>query len=300
MIDWSVLPPLTALRALAALAQTGDTARAGAVLNVSHAAISQQLRALEDHLSLNLIDRSGRSLALTPDGQMLADAVTEGLGGIARTVAALTGQDEARPLMITATPAFAATWLMPRLPDFQIRHPGLSLMLDPTPLLKEFRPGGIDVGIRHGTGDWVGLKSELLVETPIAIVAAPGVVEKRDTYAPADLVDFPWLQELGTSEASQFLSRHGVDTAVPKRLTHLPGNLMLDAARNGQGIAVIARAFVEPDLTAGRLQLLYEDRRMKGYFIVYREGALRPAARAFVSWLRKQAAQHPQDIDTVT
>ena len=74
-MDWRDLPPLSALRAFAAFAETGKVVAAGNALGVSHAAISQQLRGLEDHLGLSLLDRSGRSLRLTPEGQVLADAL---------------------------------------------------------------------------------------------------------------------------------------------------------------------------------------------------------------------------------
>lgn len=288
-MDWLDFPPLSALRALAALAETGSTQKAGARLNVSHAAISQHLRQLEDHTGLSLIDRSGRTLALTPDGAELADSVIDGFEAMSRTLAQLTGKDDARPLTITTTPAFASAWLMHRLPDFQRQHPGLSLMLDPTPQIKDLTAGGIDVAIRHGSGEWDGLTSELLVDTAIAIVASPDLVgEGTGLTDPKDLTGYPWLQELGTSEASTFLKRHGADLDVSRGITSMPGNMMLDAARNGQGVAVIARAFVEADVQAGRLRLLHEDTRFRGYYIVYRADRLRPAARAFVTWLRKQ------------
>ena len=89
-MDWLALPPLTALRAFAALAETGSAVAAGERLNVSHAAISQQLKTLEAHMGVTLVDRSGRQLALTPEGQRLAEALTAGFGTIARSVAAVS------------------------------------------------------------------------------------------------------------------------------------------------------------------------------------------------------------------
>ena len=100
-------PPLSALRAFAALAETGSFTKAGEALNVSHAAISQQVRALEERLGVPLLPRDGRRGALTAEGERLAAALHAGFGGIARAVDELTGGDALRPLQVTTTPAFA-------------------------------------------------------------------------------------------------------------------------------------------------------------------------------------------------
>jgi LysR family glycine cleavage system transcriptional activator len=287
-MDFARLPPLAALRAFAAFTETGSIVKAGAALNVSHPAISQQLRALEDHLGLALFDRSGNALRLTANGQALAAAVQAGFGGIARTVADLTGAESGRPLMVTTTSSFAAGWLLPRLADFRAAHPGIDLMVDPTPEVKPLGPGGIDLALRYGTGGWPGLVDELILSTPVVVVAAPALVGEAPVAGLAALAGLPWVQELGTTEAVDFLHRHGLARRAGSGLTALPGNLMLEAARAGQGVAVTARAFVEADLASGRLRLLYEDNAREGYYLVTRPGVQRPAARAFAAWIRRQ------------
>ena len=282
MMDRRALPPLAALRALSAFAESGSLAAAGARLNVSHAAVSQQLRALEAHLGLALFDRSGRSLVLTAEGRRLA-------GAIAGAVAQITRADADQPVQITATPAFAASWLMPRLADFRARHPGVSLMIDASPDLRPLGPGGIDIALRYGNGDWPGTVAKLVLATPVVVVAAPALVGRGPITAVADLVDFPWLQELGTTEATRFLQRHGMAHNARRGLTSLPGNLMLDAVRDGQGVAVVARAFIAADIAAGRLRLLFQDDDRRGYFLVTRPGVLRPSVRAFAAWVMGQA-----------
>jgi LysR family glycine cleavage system transcriptional activator len=136
MTSWRSLPPLSALRAFAAFVDTGSVTRAGAELNVSHAAISQQLRTLETHLGLALFDRRGRELALTAEGRLLAEAATVGFDGIAKVVEVLTGAEAGRPLQITTTPSFAAGWLMPRLADFRAHHPEIDIAIDPSGALR--------------------------------------------------------------------------------------------------------------------------------------------------------------------
>lgn len=288
-MNWQALPPLTALRAFSALAETGGTQSAGAVLNVTHAAISQQVRALEQHLGVALVDRSGRQLHLTTEGRELADALRLGFGTIERTIEGLTGADAARPLQISATPSFAANWLMPRLGDFRRTHPGIDLMIDPTPRLVRLEPGGIDIALRYGTGPWPGLEAKLLFASPLVAVAAPALVEGRRIDSPADLAHLPWLQEFGTNEASDWLHRRGVTRDRAAGLVQLPGNLLLDGLREGQGVAVTVLEWVRHDIAAGRLMLLFRERDGAGYHIVTRADALRPQARTFAGWLRREA-----------
>ncbi|SEQ02823.1 LysR family transcriptional regulator, glycine cleavage system transcriptional activator [Thalassovita taeanensis] len=264
---------------------------AGTALNVSHAAISQQIKALEAHLGVTLLDRSTRLPGLTADGARLAEALEQGFDTVARAVAELTGADANRPLQLSVTPSFASGWLMPRLADFRHHHPQIDLMIDPTSEVKTLAPGGIDIALRYGNGQWPGLQAERLISSPIVIVAAPGVVDGEGPHAPEDLRNYHWLQELGTSEATDWLDLHGVTPDRAKGMTTLPGNLMIDAARNGQGIGVVARVFVAADIDAGRLIQLFQDDRRKGYYVVTRPGVQRPPLRAMVNWLRKQAAE---------
>ena len=289
-MDWRDLPPLAALRAFAAFVDTGSVVEAGAALNVSHAAISQQLRALEAHLGVSLLDRSGRAMVLTPDGEILAQGCSDGFASIARAVALVTGAEAARPLHISPTPSFAAAWLMPRLSEFRAVHPGINLVLNPTADLVTLSPGGVDVSIRYGVGGWDGLDDELLLETSMVVVAAPALVAGHDTTDLTRLGELPWLEEVGTSESTRWLETKGAMGGLRGVLTQVPGNLMLDGARDGQGLAVTVRAFVEADIQAGRLIVLHEDAISgAGYHLVTRPGVPRPALRAFVKWIRKAA-----------
>lgn len=290
-MNWSALPPLSALRAFAAYVDTGSVAGAGQALNVSHAAISQQLRALEAHLGLALLDRSGRQLALTTDGQALAFTLGEAFGAISDTIEALTGADAGRPLQVTCTPSFAASWLMPRLARFRAEHPGIDMMINPTPRLTDPAPGGIDVAIRYGTGPWPGLEHVRLLDAPLVVIGSPTLFPRGLPQTPADLLAYPWLQELGTNEATRWLADHGVSGAARVSVTQLPGNLILDGVREGQGIAVLTRITVAPDLKAGRVVPLFEDADGEGYNLVTRPGAPRPPLRDFLRWLRREAAK---------
>jgi len=285
------LPPMAALRAFAALAQSGSMTRAGAALNVSHAAISQHVRGLEDHIGVKLIARDGRRVALTPQGADLAEAVTAGFQRIGEAVERLSGADAARPLQITTTPMFAASWLMPRIGSFRRRHPDIDLMLNPTPDVVDLRLGGIDAAVRYGSGNWPGLEAELLVQSDSVIVAARNLLGDRKIRAPADLLDFPWLQELGTDEALTWLRAQGVTQGRVASMIHLPGNLLIDGLRRGDGVAATARAFIEEDIRDGRLDVLFDrNPGAEGYYLVTRPGVARPALRGFQRWIRDEVA----------
>jgi LysR family glycine cleavage system transcriptional activator len=293
-MDWRTLPPLSALRAFAALAETGSFSAAGEALNVSHAAVSQQVRSLEDRLGVTLVLRDG-SRGLTREGQRLANALENAFLAVRQAVDELTGADATRPLQISTTPSFAASWLMPRLSDFRREHPGIELMLFPSVELVELGPGGIDLGIRFGRGDWPGLDAELLVPSSFVITGARSLLGDRVVREPADLLGLPWLQELGTNEIAEWLRVRGVDAPARSGVVHLPGHLVLQGLLNGDGITPTARALVERDIAEGRLVVLFEeeDRADLGYFLVTRPGVMRPPLKAFVAWLKRHAPASP-------
>lgn len=239
-------------------------------------------------MGVTLLDRSSRALSLTAEGKQLARALDLGFGAIGAAVQELKGADAHRPLHISCTSSFAASWLMPRLPDFRDKHPEINLMLDPSPELVAFKPGGVDLAIRYGEGIWPGLEVELLLASPMVIVAAPGLLPATGEVTPADLANYPWLEELGTTESTAWLETYGVHISNQLSRVQVPGNLLLDGVRAGQGVVATVRHFVEDDLRSGRLVELFCETDNRGYHIVTRPGVLRPAARKFVQWLRRQ------------
>ena len=288
-MDWRDLPPLSALRAFSAFVETGNLVKAGTALGVSHGAISQQLRGLEEHLDVALLDRSGRALRLTPEGEKLGEALHAGFGGMIEAVQEITGVQDARPLHISTTPTFAASWLMPRLPQFRAQYPDVDLMLNPTPEVVALSSDGIDVALRYGKGVWQGMEAEMLLCSSMVVIGAPSLVGPGELPDVKALAELPWLEEYGTTEASRWLEEQGIDRGPRRGWMRLPGNLLLDAARDGQGVAVVVRAFAEGDIAAGRLVALMEQEPgSAGYYIVTRPGVQRPALRNFIKWLRRE------------
>ncbi|MEP3047503.1 MAG: LysR family transcriptional regulator [Roseibium sp.] len=293
-MDWHSIPSLNSLRSFAAVAETKSLSAAGRELNVTHAAVSQQVRALEKHLGLQLISRQGKGVALTEEGEQLFEGLSRGFEAIGETIEALSQNELSCPLNITMTPSFAVSWLMPRINDFRLKNPGIDLALNPSADLVDLGPGGADLAIRYGDGDWAGLESELFFQTEFVVVAAACLIGDKKIEKPEDLVHYPWLQEYGLNEIALWLERQGVVSEKRLSITHLPGYMVLEGLRRGDGITATAKTFVESDIANGTLRVLFKDdvKPFKRYYLVTRPGVQRPALKAFLSWIR---SMRPED-----
>lgn len=285
------LPSFTALRAFEAAARTGSFSAAGRELNVTHAAVAQQVRALESELDVPLAYREGRGLALTGEGAKLAQALTDSFKAIGTALSEITSEEEDRPLRLTITPSFASKWLMPRLGKFWRLHPEIALTLDPDDRLRDLNREGFDLAIRYGKGGWPGAEAEMFLPTEDVIVAAPSLVGNRDRLSIEEMQDMPWITEAGWPEQMAWLRSIGID---PDRLdaTEMPTEELANlAAREGLGLFVELTALAAADLKAGRLRTVYTPPREGdvGYWIVTRQGPRKPALKTFIRWLKSEA-----------
>lgn len=285
--DWLHLPPLSALRAFEAAARLGGFSAAARVLNVTHAAVAQQVRALEEHLGTALIHREGRGMALTPDGAQLGARLTEGFSAIQGAISAIRQKHEGDPLTVTMTPSFAIKWMMPRLWKFWEAHPGIAVSLRPDIRILDLRREGIDIGIRYGDGNWPGLTSTFLTSARLVVVASPGLVDGRTDLTRDELMELPWVMEENWPEGLNWLRKNGLD---PDRLrvTHFAnGDLAASAAQEGYGLFIETVVLAEQDQRSGRLRIVFDPKEdLPAYFIVTPPGPQRAAARTFVQWLK--------------
>ncbi len=288
-MDWSRIPPLNSLRAFSALSESSNFSRAAARLNVTHAAVRQQVRALEEYLGIPLAYRQGRGVRLTPEGVELARKLDVGFGAIQNGIEALTVSDASRPVQITTSPAFAVEWLMPRIAEFQQRHPEITLMLNPTVDVIELKPGGIDVAVRYRDRERLNEQVASVLISDMVVVGAPSLLGDRVFKDPASLVEMPWLQELNTNEVSEWFKRRGVILDRPLIISQMPGNLIMQALRRGDGISYTARAFFQDDIAAGRMKVLHSEPGTGIYYIEANRAPSRPAVRKFLTWLQSKA-----------
>ncbi len=286
------MPPLSALRAFEAAARHRSLSAAARELNVTHPAIAQQVRRLEAWFDTPLLMRAGRGMEPTEAGARLAAGLSDGFATIRRTVESMTEDDA--PLRVTITPTFAVGWLMPRLGRFREAHPDISLTLDPTTETVDLKRGIYDLGIRFGNGNWPDLDVERLVASDLVIAAAPSLLAGHTIEKPADLLALPWIQDLGTDELRVWMAAQGVTDARPRTIDHMPGHMMLDAIRRGQGIGITGRAWVAEDMATGRLVALFDQDQPPdlGYWLAKRTGVTRQAVKAFVTWLKTEVAEN--------
>ena len=284
-LRWKDLPPLSALRAFQAVAEAGGLAPAARALNVTHAAVAQQVRGLEAALGVALVVRAGRGMALTAEGADLARALTDGFATIQAGVETLRGGQN-RPVRITLTPSFATQWLMPRLKDFWDRHPDIALSLHPDARVVDLRRDGMDVGLRYGNGAWPGVEARFLAPARLSVTCAPALMQGRATLTAAEMQRMDWFLTRDWPEQENYLISLGLNPATLGRTDFNSEDLSLAAARQGLGLVVESYALIEDDVAEGRLVLIHDSReKLPAYFAVTPPGPQRAATRAFLKWL---------------
>lgn len=288
-MDWRHIPSLTSLRAFEAVARTSGFSVAARELNVTHAAISQQVRGLEAELGVPLVIRSGRGMEITVQGEALAAALSEGFGTIEAAIMALAAQDKDRPVGVTATAAFTSEWLMPRLRDFWKTHPDIAISLHPDPRPVDLRRDGMDLGVRYGRGNWPGVQAQLLTSARMVVAADPSLVPEPGPLSLERLQSLPWVLMSDWPEQRAWLESIGLDLSRLHVTVVLTEELAMTAARQGLGLVVQDRALVDQDIASGRLTLVHDrEDTLPAYFLVTAPGPLRRPAQIFYDWLVSQ------------
>lgn len=277
------MPSLSALRAFHATAERGSFVAAAQALNVTQAAIAQQVRGLEADLGVRLTERSGRSIRLTPEGARLAGALRDGFDRIALGVEAARGEDEARGLRVSATPGIAGKVLLPRLADFWNAHPNIAVTIVPDRRSVDLVAEGFDVAIRaiELDGPIPGTDADVLIQSEIIAVGAPALIAEGE----GDPTRLPWLTrdpfEMG------LLRKAGYDPDALQFRNVGPMSMEAAAARMGYGMMICPEVMVQADLASGELQKLALPKLgIMAYHVVTPRGVIRPTAATYVSWLK--------------
>lgn len=285
------LPPLAALRAFEAAARHLSFRLAAEELSVTPTAVSHQIRLLESLLGVALFERRARKVALTAEGRLLFPALREGFDLMAGAVAPLLGPKRRRIVMVSATPAFVARLLVPRLAAFQAAHPGLDLRLHASTRPVDFDAQQIDAAIRYGQGPYRGLRHEPLLRTRFAPMCSPALKLRK----PADLARHPLLhfqwQPVFREPPDWAAWRRAAGMGaldVSRGTTFTDETHAIDAAIAAQGVALLNTALVADALARGTLVMPFGP-ELEGlhYQLVYRpEAADDPAIAALRGWLR--------------
>lgn len=265
------LPSLSALRAFEAAARLRSFKKAAEELSVTATAISHRIRVLEEYLERPLFVRKVRAVELTADGHTLFTAVGSGFQTIAFAIEQVRRPRRAS-VTLSATPAFAAKWLVPRVAAFQAAHPDIDLHIHASNLPVDLNSGTADLAIRYGQGHGQGVTAHLLLEdyfAPVASAALSKTIHKDASQWP--LIHFDWHRPLPvdlTWEAWAGRTGHPpADLATGIRYSE--ESHAIQAAVAGQGVALLSLLLVEDELRLGLLKVVAEP-KLKGlaYYIL--------------------------------
>jgi LysR family glycine cleavage system transcriptional activator len=262
---------MQALRAFEAAARTGSLTRAAEILHLTHGAIGHQIKALEDQLGVRLVERAGRGIRLTDEGERFAARVRSALEDLADAIREVSERRNPRQLRITVLPSFAARWLLPRVGKFIAAQPEIDVDIRASNALADFRREEVDVGIRHGAGEWSGLVAEKLMDDRYFPVCSPRLSRGRLPKRPEDLARFTLLRSEGEPWKPWFEAAD-LDWQEPQRGPMFSDSShTLQAAIDGQGIALARSSLLGSDLRNGTLVRLFaiELRSPKSHFLVY-------------------------------
>lgn len=303
------IPPLSSLIAFEAAARLQSFTRAAVELGVTQAAISRQVKELEEFLQVALFDRGYRTIVLTDAGRRLIEELPTHLSGIASVCDSIRQPKESNAVVVGMTSAFGTYWLTPRLPEFRRLHPNVELRLAVNDEIVDLAKEHIDVSIRYGIGRWPKLQSQYLLGAEDMPVCSPSYWTGRERpTSPADLLNEVLIFMEGApvflgSHWSDWFTANGVNAMGHKfGLTVNNFNMMIQATLRGQGIALAGYPLID-DLLADGLLIPALDapaRRVRGgYFVVEPEGRVaRKSCVEFRDWLFDRAARDALETHT--
>ncbi len=298
-----MLPPLPMLEAFAAAARSGSFRDAAERLHVTPSAVSHRLKALEDFLGMALFTRTTRRIVLTPAGEAYLKPVEQALATLHEATDGLRRIPPRPRLTVSSAPSFAISWLMPRLPRFQLAHPDIEVRLDPAIGVVNLWNSDIDLAIRHtGRPRFPGLISHRVQDEPLVAVCTPDYAA-RHVKIPADMPKarlIHCVHRYGQWRA--WLAAAGLEPPPddePGQLHVEYDSVAVGAALDGLGVALVGEPFVERELAEGRLvaPLGFAAATEQAYYLLYTpDNADRPEVAAFRDWLLSDLkAEAPED-----
>lgn len=283
------LPPLSAVKVFEAAARHENFTKAAAELGMTQAAVSYQIRLLEERLGVALFLRSKRRVTLSDAGRKAAPLVSEAFDTLCEAFESLVDDNES-VLAISTTQTFASNWMAPHLGSFQIARPELAVRLHTGLALVDFAAEEFDVAIRSGRGDWPGLKAHFLFHVQLTPMCSPDFRDRLAIAAPADLLRVPrlspddhwwkaWFRAAGVEEG---------DAPRPPGIALDSQVMEANAAMAGHGAAMLSPTFWRGEMAAGRLVQLFPLMAREGpsYWLVYPDHRRNQAKiRAFRDWI---------------
>jgi LysR family glycine cleavage system transcriptional activator len=294
------LPPLNALRAFVVAAKHLSFTKAAADLFVTPAAVSQQVKQLEDHLGCALFRRTNRALLLTDEGQACLPGLIEAFNRMGDALEQIAQVSNAGVITVSVAPSFAAKWLVPRLDSFRAEYPDVDVRISAVMQLVDFDHEDVDCAIRYGGGNYSGLVSEKLMTEKVVPVCSPALLKgKHPLKKPADLKGYMLLhddspdQDPSCPDWRMWLKAAGVDGVESGRgLRFDQSSLVLEAAISGRGVALAKAQLAADDLQSGRLVQPFEISHpldFAYYFVCPPPKVALRKVEQFRTWLCEQA-----------
>ncbi len=292
------MPPLSALRCFEAVGRHLSFTRAGAELGITQAAVSRQIKALEEDLAVRLVTRGPTRNSLTAAGEILFGGIHRAFGTIEDTVQRITGSGEREILNVSLAPYFSACWLTPRLMTFVQRHQHIDLRLHHSYQPADHRREGIEIGINWGAGAWAGVVKEKILDGGLTPVVAPALLDRLDIADdPRALLGTTLLYEFDIGDWRQWFAGVGLELPADARALRLSDTHALRrAAIDGHGAALFCHGLVQADLAAGLLVQPFDHVAHTGYdyYLNHAEDVeLTAKARAFRRWILEEVARAP-------
>lgn len=284
------LPPLNSLKCFEAAGRLLSFTEAARELNVTQAAISHQIKVIENFLGVALFERYPRRLALSEQGKALLPEVIEAFDRVSAAVSAISTEPYSNVVNVRLAPSFAAKWLSPRLKFFWLQYPEIDLRLYHAHPAVDFEREEIDIAVTYGKGDWPGVVVDKLLSLDFFPVCSPAFLH---TDKPLDNIDnlryYALLHDADYECWRDWLELAGATDIEANRGTVIDDtNVLIQAAIDGQGVALGSSTFVGDLLESGRLVRPFDITLLNdfAYYVVYPQSHMKnPAVRAFKEWL---------------
>lgn len=291
--------PLNALRAFAAVYSNGGVRAAARELSIAHSSVSRHLSELSAWLGVALVRESAgrRELAFTPQGEALGRATVAGFQEVASAVSAIRESRSGRAVTVSVTPSFATRWLLPRLPAFESSHPRIELSVMVDQRLTDLEKGGADLAVRIGSGPWPQVYCEPLMDDILYPVMSESYW--KSARCPGKLADLPRLRLIHDRDpqAAWQVWRQSVGPAkldVRSGPRFASTDLVLQAAKQGQGVALARHQLAADDVASGALVRPFGDLAValgtSYWLIAARSSQVHGAVATVAAWLKSQAA----------
>ncbi|WP_170336126.1 LysR substrate-binding domain-containing protein [Ruegeria arenilitoris] len=282
---------LRALQAFNETATHSSLTKAADVLNVTHGAISRQIKLLELHLGVTLFHRCPNGVVLTKAGERLYHSTRGAFSTLQQGVSEVKRLHHRQSITVSLSTSLALKWFVPLLNSFQQEHPGIALLLDTNDAFVNFDTSEVDIALRFGEPSWGGLYYEQIRQEELVVVAAPSLVENSQLPMGAeDIADLPLLNDAFNVGWESWAAQVGLnpDRVNSQSIKYVDSAVLLEAAIDGQGVALARHLLAERDLKLGRLLCLDESRVPLGrglYFVCRPGDQERVTVRIFKKWL---------------